>query len=91
MGSINPWITRVEIPETDLGVLDLVRTLVPPDTDPERTLMAVEMLACYKGQTVDKTVVKDVIAEALHTHVSKLAWPVGWRRADWISFRSSPR
>jgi hypothetical protein len=81
--SVVLWITRVRMPETDIGVLNLVRALVPRDTRPEKTLMALGMLACYKGETVAKAMVKDAIADALGTYVYQIEWPVGWRRVDW--------
>jgi hypothetical protein len=39
-------ITRVHMPQTHIGLLDLVRALVPVDAGPEQTLMAVQMLGC---------------------------------------------
>jgi hypothetical protein len=35
--------------------------------------------------------VKDAIADALGTYVCRIEWPHGWRRAEWLSFRSSPK
>jgi hypothetical protein len=87
MGS---YFARIRMPQSDAGLLDLVRSLVPRGTDSEKTLMAVEMLSGYKGETVEKAKVKDIIAEALDTYVARIEWPHGWRKADWISFRQTP-
>jgi hypothetical protein len=71
------------MPEADADLLDLVKQLVPTDTDPEKVLIAVEKLARFKGEIVQKAVVRDVVAEALGLFVDQIDWPCGWRRIDW--------
>jgi hypothetical protein len=74
---------KVHMPPTDGELLDLVKTLVPPRTDPKKTLRAVEILSRYKGEVMEKAVVKDAVAEALRTYVYRIEWPKGWRKVDW--------
>jgi hypothetical protein len=73
---------KVHLPDTDLALVDFVKTLVPADIDPEKALAVVEMLTPYKGATVEETTVKDAIAKTLGTPMSSIVWPRTWRRAD---------
>jgi hypothetical protein len=72
MGSVNPYIAKIQVPDTDLGVLDLVHSLVPEDADPSKVLRAVERLLPYRGYTVEKSLVKETIAEALDVYVHQI-------------------
>jgi hypothetical protein len=79
MSHCNP---RIQLPATHVGLIDLIRALVPLDADPEKTFAVFMELVPHEGEVMQKSVVKETIADCFGTYVSKWAWPVGWRRVD---------
>jgi hypothetical protein len=75
---------RIRIPQTDIGLIDLIKTLAPPDADPDKIWRAFMQLAPYKGYVIEKSRVKDTIADCLGVYVHQIPWAVGWRKSDWF-------